>query len=479
MTGKERYQRSIARAKSNPIEYFKIRLRSKISNLVASSGEKLDNIKALDLLSCDIEQIFQCIENQFDNWMSWENWGVFDPKNWKDDDPMTWRWQLDFVERISDMDQSFTISEKIKKLFAIDNLRVIDAKTGTQKRGKVGGDIRAVQFVEHRQSYWDVPSKNKWADYCLTEQQHNILTGLMLGDGHLHRSEPTHNPLLSIERSVKDLEYLKYNKNVFETFCNNDIDIDTTKCGINGYDAEYKMSRFSTRSCPYFSSYYDEWYDETGFKRVPRNLVLNSEIIAIWFADDGNIKTRKNKHRFYLRLCTEGFLPEDVEFLADLLTKRYGEPFSLLDLGIAKDGHKKLRIMACDYAARKMLQDIDTIFPESMQRKSAIWRRPEARFYNDVPLPTNPILKNRLHSSMKEEITLKKIKENSPISAKQLVPLLNQMYNEHNIKPMTDQYGIKYIENLYRRGIIQRIVIPFPAEHRRRGGRSWYYGYFV
>jgi LAGLIDADG DNA endonuclease family protein len=316
-------------------------------------------------------------------------------------------------------------------------------------------------------------TREKWENYCLTERQHSVLTGLMLGDGHLHREKPTHNPVLRLDRAAGDRRYLEDNRSVFKEFCSNQI-VPYIATAPDG--KQYEMCSFATRSCPYFASYYNEWYDDIGFKRVPRNLILNPEIIAIWFADDGHIKTRKSEYRFYLRLCTEGFLPEDVEFLADTLTTRYGEKFNLLHLGSAKDGHEKLRIVACDYAARKMLQEIDTVFPESMERKAIKWRRPTARFYQDVPPSTNPNLINRLHPSLKEEITLKILREQGAMAVIDLVPLLNHAFASAGLEIMTEQYGPKFVQGLYKRGVLQRKPIAHPFSI---GGKQRCFAYFV
>ena len=35
------------------------------------------------------------LETKFEPWMNWNNWGVYSPAVWKDDDPSTWTWNID------------------------------------------------------------------------------------------------------------------------------------------------------------------------------------------------------------------------------------------------------------------------------------------------------------------------------------------------------------------------------------------------
>ena len=54
----------------------------------------------------------------------------------------------------------------------------------------------------------------------LTEQQHNILTALMLGDGHLSRGKTKGaNANLIIGRAIQDIEYLKWQYELFSNVC--------------------------------------------------------------------------------------------------------------------------------------------------------------------------------------------------------------------------------------------------------------------
>ena len=80
-----------------------------------------------------------------------------------------------------------------------------------------------------------------------------------------------------------------------------------------------------------------------------------------------------------MKLSTHGFDLNDTEMLREMLCNRYGEYF-----GIARE-KDVASICAADSASRCFLNEIDLCFPGQMSRKSDCWRKPEARFYENIP----------------------------------------------------------------------------------------------
>jgi hypothetical protein len=81
------------------------------------------------------------IEAQFEPWMTWENWGKYNPKTWDDNDQSTWTWQLDHIIPQADLPYSSMEDENFKKCWALENLRPLSAKQNlydglTRKRHK-------------------------------------------------------------------------------------------------------------------------------------------------------------------------------------------------------------------------------------------------------------------------------------------------------------------------------------------------------
>lgn len=187
-------------------------------------------------------------------------------------------------------------------------------------------------------------------------QQNNIIICLLLGDGHLSKKGRAKNVSLIVKRSDNDKLYSQYHVNLFGEYITDsrlrlrsNLDKRTNKY--------YNYCEFSLKANQELTNYYNLWYLNK-FKVVPRNLSLNSEIIATWFCDDGWI-TVSNNNYFNIGLATNGFLKDDVLFLKKLLSERYSEY-----IGVYNNA-----LYLSDYVARKMINDMNNSFPQGMNRK--------------------------------------------------------------------------------------------------------------
>lgn len=210
---------------------------------------------------------------------------------------------------------------------------------------------------------------------ALTQLQHEALTGLMLGDGHLVRQK---NASLIVVRSYKDKEYIEYEAEIFKNFL-----APAFQNGVKLYshfdkrnEKTYETYRFNTSDNPSLTEYHDIWYKDK-IKIVPNTLALTPVIIAHWIADDGHITFNKLPYRLQCDFATHSFTEEENHFLADLLQNRYHEKFK-----VSPSKGKYFFIRAYDSACRTMIADIDKHF--KMDRKR-LWDKPESRFYHDPP----------------------------------------------------------------------------------------------
>ena len=113
------------RRKNDPI--FKI--REAIRSSVKVALRRLKNGKSINkYLPYSIIELKQHLESQFESWISWNNWGKYNSKNWNDQDPTTWTWQLDHIIPQSDLPYTSMLDENFKKCWSLDNLRPYSAK---------------------------------------------------------------------------------------------------------------------------------------------------------------------------------------------------------------------------------------------------------------------------------------------------------------------------------------------------------------
>jgi LAGLIDADG DNA endonuclease family len=287
----------------------------------------------------------------------------------------------------------------------------------------------------------------------LSEQQHNVLTALMLGDGHLRKQK--NNARLKVRRAQVDVEYLKCQYNIFKEFCTDNGFFTRTDIDPRSKN-EINYSVFYTLSIPIFTEYHNKWYrlnPETNryIKIVPTDLQLNSEIIANWICDDGYIQNSGDSHhRFIINIATQSFTKDEVYFLAELLSKRYNEYFRPED---HREGQFIIR-SSSDTAARALITDIDKVFPVEMKRKR-LWDHPEARFYSNQPKETTAL---HIFVEDKNKRIAEYCSTNFCFTATQLSKHLDWTSMSHG-KLKTTRVLLNYLDKLISKNYITKILV--------------------
>ena len=91
-------------------------------------------------LPYNAKELKEHIEKQFsepgNEWMTWENWGVYDPKTWNENDKSTWKWQLDHIIPQSRFKYESMEDEEFKQCWALSNLRPYSAKLNITEQDK-------------------------------------------------------------------------------------------------------------------------------------------------------------------------------------------------------------------------------------------------------------------------------------------------------------------------------------------------------
>lgn len=243
-----------------------------------------------------------------------------------------------------------------QKIINQSNLRNGDTKScGCLK---IETAINKLNKINKSVNYPNIPDK-------LTEQQHNILVGHLLGDAHLKKYAM--GASLSFVRQLKDLNYLIYSKEQFDNLYDPDrIGIVTGSIFDKRTNKFYDRCRFETSSKKILDEYRQKWYNND-IKIVPKNIELNSEIIAIWFCDDGCARVRGGLE---VSFATHGFIEEDVDFLINQLKLYYNVIYiNKENGGISKKGAVKYGIVIRGGAALKIMRDLEKNIPKCMNRK--------------------------------------------------------------------------------------------------------------
>jgi LAGLIDADG DNA endonuclease family len=140
----------------------------------------------------------------------------------------------------------------------------------------------------------------------LSEVQHAIVVGSLLGDGSMRCKT---NALLEINHSFDQRSYVDWKYGQLASL----VATPPKRRAGNGRRVAY---RFVTRSLPALTPYYRLFYGE-GRKRVP-DVELTPLTLAVWFMDDGC----RSRNAVYLN--TQQFDKESQNGLLRLLDEQWG-----------------------------------------------------------------------------------------------------------------------------------------------------------
>jgi hypothetical protein len=234
----------------------------------------------------------------------------------------------------------------------------------------------------------------------LDNTQQDILTGLMLGDGHLEIHSHGKNACLKIQRKSTDRKYLFYTASIFEELLTTKP-IDERKVFDKRTNKFYYATVMRTKCDPLLTEYHNKWYVDK-VKTIPNNLELNPFSLAIWFCDDGCV-TRISAHSLECKFSTDGFTKDETYFLRDKLDNY----FNCKNFRVYQNGNG-YQIRCFGYYSKLVFREIDGVFPDSMSRKSSVWRLPEYKTFEDKPIYTCKFcLGNNLYRNGSSEGTQK------------------------------------------------------------------------
>ena len=99
-----------------------------VRNFLKKSGKSKSGISISKYLTYVMQELKEHLEKQFEPWMTWENWGTYNPVTWDDNDPTTWTWQIDHIIPHSTFKYSSMEDLSFRDCWALSNLRPLNAK---------------------------------------------------------------------------------------------------------------------------------------------------------------------------------------------------------------------------------------------------------------------------------------------------------------------------------------------------------------
>lgn len=109
---------------------FRIRtgISASIAYYLKANNSSKNGASCLDYLPFTINELRQHLEVQFEPWMTWNNYGRYNAKNWNDNDLSTWRWNIDHIIPQSKLLYTSMEDDNFKRCWALENLRPLSAK---------------------------------------------------------------------------------------------------------------------------------------------------------------------------------------------------------------------------------------------------------------------------------------------------------------------------------------------------------------
>lgn len=116
------------RIKNDPAFKLRKNCSRSINNMLKNIGVSKAGQSILQFLPYSFNDLKCHLESLFEPWMNWDNYGVYKPKIWKDEDVSTWTWQIDHIIPQSELKYISMEDENFKKCWALENLRPYSAK---------------------------------------------------------------------------------------------------------------------------------------------------------------------------------------------------------------------------------------------------------------------------------------------------------------------------------------------------------------
>jgi hypothetical protein len=121
--------------KNNTKLKLRRRIRCSVRCALLRNNHKKDG-SILSKLPYSIEELKKHLESKFESWMNWDNWGVYNPTSWDDNDPKTWVWQIDHIIPQSRFNYTSMDGEEFRACWSLDNLRPYSAKLNISEGDK-------------------------------------------------------------------------------------------------------------------------------------------------------------------------------------------------------------------------------------------------------------------------------------------------------------------------------------------------------
>ena len=149
----------------------------------------------------------------------------------------------------------------------------------------------------------------------MTESTVEAVDGFLLGDGGINYDKRSLIKAARLQCSLEHQEFCNYLMGPFYRY----------KSSVNPYRSSNMSSGTvwsgRTYSHPDFYKQHQRWYP-SNIKQPPNDIRITPLSVMMWYLGDGSVVVDNIKNTIMLRLSTDGFAPERVEFLVSKLQEK-------------------------------------------------------------------------------------------------------------------------------------------------------------
>jgi len=152
-------------------------------------------------------------------------------------------------------------------------------------------------------------------DFTITQK---ILEGCLLGDGHMEKQSK--NPCFKYLSSSR--QHTEFIHSYLKEYCTENYqEIKRDEYFDKRTNKTYVRYWFRTKCLDIFNSVYYKFYLDK-IKFIPKDLEIDKNVLLCWYIGDGELESKYG----YIKLHTNSFKKEDVEFLCEKLKKYNAKP---------------------------------------------------------------------------------------------------------------------------------------------------------
>jgi SAM-dependent methyltransferase len=141
----------------------------------------------------------------------------------------------------------------------------------------------------------------------LTDKMKAILDGIIIGDGTINANKNTKVARVSISGSQK--EFISYCKNLLSPYDACEPYFTPSDGRKDGVGIWTTRSKFH----PDIYTVYKKWYDDSGYKDVPKDVSLDPISIMLWYLGDGSLSSRSSGNSLSMYFSTNSFSEEAIQ----------------------------------------------------------------------------------------------------------------------------------------------------------------------